>query len=58
MTEADISKQRTFPNWLVVAMISLAVTSTVFVTGVTYQIDQLEKRIEYVNDRLSRKFKQ
>ncbi len=59
MSEAtDISKARSFQNWHVIALISLTITVTAFVTRVLVKMDKLEERIEYVNDRLTRKAKQ
>lgn len=43
---------------MVIAIVSIAISTTAFVTGVLYQIDQNSERIEYVNDRMDRKFDQ
>jgi len=54
----DISKARSFQNWHVIALISITITATAFVTRVLVKMDRDESRIEYVNDRIDKKFKQ
>lgn len=58
MPDQDISKQRSFQNWHVIALLSVTITATAFVTGVLYKIDRLEERLEYVNERIDKKFNQ
>lgn len=60
--EQDISKKRWFSNAQVISIIVFAVIAT-FTIAMIYarftlmekEIDVLRKRIEYVNDRLTRK---
>lgn len=55
MPDQDISKHRSFQNWQVIAIISITISATVFVTGTLYQIDQNSQRIEYFDERHDRK---
>ena len=54
----DITKERSFQNWHVIGLISLTITATAFVTRVLVKMDTNAERIEYVNDRIDKKFKQ
>ena len=58
MPDHDISKHRSFQNWHVIALISLTITVTAFVTRVLVKMDSNAERIEYVNKRIDKKFKQ
>lgn len=58
MPDQDISKERSFQNWHVIAIVSLSITATAFVTRVLVKLDQQGERIEYVNQRIDKKFNQ
>lgn len=58
MENKDISKERSFQNWQVILIVSLTITCTAFVTRVLVKMDQQGERIEYVNERIDKKFNQ
>jgi hypothetical protein len=54
----DILKEKSLNNSQIIALCFFLVSATYTVTTVLERIEKQEKKIEYVNDRIDRKFKQ
>ncbi len=55
MPDTDILKVKTLSNGQIIALVFFAISATFTVTKVIHDIEEVKERVEYVNDRLSRK---
>jgi len=58
MPDTDILKVKTLSNGQILALVFFAISATFTVTKIVIDVDDVKARIEYVNDRIDRKFKQ
>lgn len=58
MPDSDILKEKTLSNGQVIGLVFFLVGATFTVTKILDNIDKNAERIEYVNERVDRKFKQ
>ncbi len=56
--DGDILKTKTLSNGQVIALVFFLVSATFTVTKIVIDIQTTKERIEYVNDRIDKKFKQ
>ena len=58
MPDTDILKSKTLSNGQIIALVFFAISATFTVTKVVYDIETAKERIEYVNERIDKKFEQ
>ena len=58
MPDTDILKSKTLSNGQIIALCFFLVSATFTVTKIILDIEKAKERIEYVNERIDKKFEQ